>query len=176
MTYSNAFTNSNEANPFSEASSYSTTPDTPNMKVCYRVHFRGHVHYFVTSCSLWWRNVRPRPITKLAIRNFLINILAATFHIWRPLPPSATPGRAIPWWQVTHLIHSTSHILWNVRRIVNNKQNIKLKKEAVAIHFKVLSQHSSKGRQKQRSVSFLHSRILPRSSRVLSRNGNPFGM
>jgi hypothetical protein len=33
-----------------------------------------------------------------AVRDCLFNIIAATLHIWRPSPPSATWGRAIPWW------------------------------------------------------------------------------
>jgi hypothetical protein len=51
----------------------------------------------------------PRPTPKLedhtlsAVRDCLFNIFAATLHIWRPLPPSATWGRAMPWWQGTHL-------------------------------------------------------------------------
>jgi hypothetical protein len=49
----------------------------------------------------------PRPIPKLedhplsAVRNCLCNIFAASLHIWRPSPPSATWGRAMPWWQGT---------------------------------------------------------------------------
>jgi hypothetical protein len=52
----------------------------------------------------------PRPTPKLedhplsALRDCLFNIFAVTFHIWRPFPPSATWGRAMPWWQGTHLI------------------------------------------------------------------------
>jgi len=44
-----------------------------------------------------------RPTTKLedhplsAVRDCLFNIFAATFCIWRPSPPSATRGRAIPY-------------------------------------------------------------------------------
>jgi hypothetical protein len=51
----------------------------------------------------------PRPTPKLeyhslsAVRDCLFNIFAATPHIWRPSPPSATWGRAMPWWQGTHL-------------------------------------------------------------------------
>jgi hypothetical protein len=51
----------------------------------------------------------PRPTTKLeghplsAVRDCLLNIFAATLHIWRPSTPSATWGRAMPWWQGTHL-------------------------------------------------------------------------
>jgi hypothetical protein len=37
--------------------------------------------------------------------------VAATLHIWRPSPPSATWGRAMPWWQVTH-------ITWHLRFMV----------------------------------------------------------
>jgi hypothetical protein len=51
----------------------------------------------------------PRPTLKLedhplsAVRDCLFNIFTATLHIWRPFPPSATWGRAMPWWQGTHL-------------------------------------------------------------------------
>jgi hypothetical protein len=38
-----------------------------------------------------------------SVRNCLFNIFAATLHIWRASPPSATWGRAMPWWQGTHL-------------------------------------------------------------------------
>jgi hypothetical protein len=51
----------------------------------------------------------PCPTPKLkghplsTICDCLFNIFAATLHIWRPSPPSATWGRAKPWWQGTHL-------------------------------------------------------------------------
>jgi hypothetical protein len=54
----------------------------------------------------------PRPTPKLedhplsAIRDCLFNIFSATLHIWRPFPSSATWGRAMPWWQETHLASS----------------------------------------------------------------------
>jgi hypothetical protein len=50
-----------------------------------------------------------RPTPKLedyhlsAVRYCLFSIIAATLHIWRPSPPSSTWGRALPWWQGTHL-------------------------------------------------------------------------
>jgi hypothetical protein len=53
--------------------------------------------------------VAPSPTPKLedhplsAVRDCLFNIFAATLHIWRPSPPSTTWGRAMPWWQGTHL-------------------------------------------------------------------------
>jgi hypothetical protein len=34
-----------------------------------------------------------------AVRDHLSNILVATLQIWRPSPPPATRGRAMPWWQ-----------------------------------------------------------------------------
>jgi hypothetical protein len=55
------------------------------------------------------RVVKPRPTPRLedhpisAVRDCLFNIFAATLHIWRPSPLSATRGRAMPWWQWTHL-------------------------------------------------------------------------
>jgi hypothetical protein len=51
----------------------------------------------------------PRPIRKLedhpltAVRDCLYNIFAATLHIWRPSPPTATWGLTMPWWQGSHL-------------------------------------------------------------------------
>jgi hypothetical protein len=47
----------------------------------------------------------PRPTSQLedhplsAVSDCLINIFTATLHIWRPLPPSATWGRAMRRWQ-----------------------------------------------------------------------------
>jgi hypothetical protein len=38
-----------------------------------------------------------------AVHDCLFNTFAATFHIRRPSPPSATRGRALPWWQGTHI-------------------------------------------------------------------------
>jgi hypothetical protein len=33
-----------------------------------------------------------------AVRDCLFNIFAASLHTWRASPPSATWGRAMPWW------------------------------------------------------------------------------
>jgi hypothetical protein len=57
------------------------------------------------SCLLQWGNVSLCPIRKLenhplsASRYCLLNIFTAALHIRRPSPPSATWGRAMPWWQ-----------------------------------------------------------------------------
>jgi hypothetical protein len=46
--------------------------------------------------------IAPRPTPKLednplsAVRDCLFNTFAAILHIWRPSPPSATCGRAMP--------------------------------------------------------------------------------
>jgi hypothetical protein len=51
----------------------------------------------------------PRPTPKFkghplsAVRDCLFNIFAAILHIWRPSSLSASWGRAMPWWQWTHL-------------------------------------------------------------------------
>jgi hypothetical protein len=52
----------------------------------------------------------PRPTPKLedhllsAVHNCLFYIFAATLHIRRQSPPTATWGRAMPWWQgLTHI-------------------------------------------------------------------------
>jgi hypothetical protein len=53
--------------------------------------------------------VSPRSTPRLedhplsAVCDCLFNIFAATLHIWRPSPLSATRGRAMPWWQRTHV-------------------------------------------------------------------------
>jgi hypothetical protein len=50
-----------------------------------------------------------RPTPKLgyhplsAVRDCLFSIFSTTLHIWRPFPLPATWGRAMPWWQGTHL-------------------------------------------------------------------------
>jgi hypothetical protein len=50
----------------------------------------------------------PRPTPKLedqslsAVRDCFFNIFAASLHTWRASRPSATWGRAMPWWQGTH--------------------------------------------------------------------------
>jgi hypothetical protein len=69
---------------------------------------------FVTFCNklifygdeLWAPRPTPEaggPLPFSAVRDCLFNIFTATLHIWRPSPPSATWGRAMPWWQGTHL-------------------------------------------------------------------------
>jgi hypothetical protein len=75
--------------------------------------FRGPLWHFVT-CFFFYGGelLASRPTPKLeghplsAVRDCLFNIFAATLHIWRPSPPSATWGRAMPWWQGTHLTWS----------------------------------------------------------------------
>jgi hypothetical protein len=57
----------------------------------------------------------PCPTPKLeehslsAVCDCLFNIFAAKLHIWRPSPPSRTWGRAMLWWQGTHL----TWVQWN---------------------------------------------------------------
>jgi hypothetical protein len=56
----------------------------------------------VRSCSLTPNpQLEDHPVS--AVRDCLFNILAATLHIWRPSPPSSNWGRAMSWWQGTHL-------------------------------------------------------------------------
>jgi hypothetical protein len=59
----------------------------------------------VTRCLLFYgEELAQRPAHKLedhtlsAVRYCLFNIFTATLRIWRPSPPPATRGRAIPWW------------------------------------------------------------------------------
>jgi hypothetical protein len=68
----------------------------------------------------------PQPIPKMedhslsSVRDCLFNIFAATLQTWRPSPPSATRGRAMPWWQGTHLA-------WNVWVRAPNYIGVELK-------------------------------------------------
>jgi hypothetical protein len=70
----------------------------------------------------------PRPSPKLeghplsAVRDCLFNIFAATLHIWRPSPPSATWGRVMPWWQAIHL--SWLHNLYSSPIIIKSRRMI----------------------------------------------------
>jgi hypothetical protein len=74
------------------------------------IKFRRPLWHFVTRLFFYGEELlAPRPSTKLedhllsAVFDCLFNIFAATLHIWRPSPLSATWGRAMPRWQVTHL-------------------------------------------------------------------------
>jgi hypothetical protein len=69
-----------------------------------------HILYILSNkYVLRWGLLTPRPTTKLeghplsAVRDCLFNIFAAVLHIWSPSPLSATRGRAMLWWQWTHL-------------------------------------------------------------------------
>jgi hypothetical protein len=46
-------------------------------------------------------NLEDHPLS--AVRDCLFNIFAAALHNWKAFPPTATWGRAMPWWQGTHL-------------------------------------------------------------------------
>jgi hypothetical protein len=71
------------------------------------IQVRNFLWSFVTNLFLWWGVVSPTPKLEdhplSAVRDCLFNIFAATLHTWRPSPPSATWGRAMPWWQGTNL-------------------------------------------------------------------------
>jgi hypothetical protein len=60
---------------------------------------------FVTSLFFTARNCSPTPNTNpqdhllSVVCDCLSNTFGATLHIWRPSPPSAAWGRAMPWWQ-----------------------------------------------------------------------------
>jgi hypothetical protein len=61
----------------------------------------SHTH---TTCNFSKLEYHPLSV----VRDCIFNIFATltyftTLHIWRPSPPSATWGRAMPWWQGTHL-------------------------------------------------------------------------
>jgi hypothetical protein len=53
---------------------------------------------------------KPEDYPLSAVRDCLFNIFAVTLHIWRPSPSSATWGRAMPWWQGTHLTWLPKHL------------------------------------------------------------------
>jgi hypothetical protein len=84
---------------------HKSPPPVPILSPCPRllVNFRNKIIFYSEEL------LAPRPIPKLedhplsAGRDCLFNIFAATLHIWRLLPPSASWGRAMPWWQGTHL-------------------------------------------------------------------------
>jgi hypothetical protein len=76
-------------------------------------HYRVHKIRLPRSC-VTFRNklffngeelLTPHPTSRLenhplsVVCDCLFNIFAATFHIWRPSPPSATRSCAMPWWQ-----------------------------------------------------------------------------
>jgi hypothetical protein len=71
------------------------------------VQVRGFLRIFVTSLFFYGELLTPRPTPKLedhplaAVCDCLFNIFAAFLHTWRASPPSATWGRAMPWWQRT---------------------------------------------------------------------------
>jgi hypothetical protein len=62
----------------------------------------------------------PRPTPNLeahplsTVRDCVCIIFAATLHTWRASPPSGTWGRAMPWWQVTHLTWGHSTMLTSI--------------------------------------------------------------
>jgi len=62
--------------------------------------------------------VGPMPIPKLVghplsdVRDCLFNIFAATLHIWGRSSPSAVWGRAMLWWQGTHLTWNCYLYVW----------------------------------------------------------------
>jgi hypothetical protein len=66
--------------------------------IIYYVTFRNKLLFLTV------RSCEPPPNTKVdyplsAVRDCSFNIFAATVHIQRPSPASATRGRAVPWWQ-----------------------------------------------------------------------------
>jgi hypothetical protein len=69
------------------------------------VQVRGFLWSFVNKLIFYSAVLAPWPTHKLrahpssAIHDCLFTIFAATLHIWRPSPSSATWGRTMPWWQ-----------------------------------------------------------------------------
>jgi hypothetical protein len=64
------------------------------------VQVRGFFWSLVTSLFSYREELLPhvQPPSWRTVRDCLYNIFAATLHNWWPSPPSATWGRAIPWW------------------------------------------------------------------------------
>jgi hypothetical protein len=87
------------------------------------VRVRGQLWRFVTNFFFTARSYGPTPTPKMedhfssAVFDSVFNIFAATLHIWRPSPPSATWGRAMPWWQRTYLTHKQKKLA-KVRQFV----------------------------------------------------------
>jgi hypothetical protein len=75
------------------------------------VRVRGALKHFVTSqifftvtdCQLHIQPPKLEDHLLSAVCNCLFDTFAATLHILRSSLPSATWGRAMPWWQGTHL-------------------------------------------------------------------------
>jgi hypothetical protein len=65
----------------------------------------------------------PRPTPK----RLLIQYIRTYPHIWRPSPPSATWGRAMPWWQGTQWPRGLRHELSSVARTLGSWVRIQLK-------------------------------------------------
>jgi hypothetical protein len=63
-------------------------------------HQIAHSQYFVTSIFFTVR--RRNPTLLSAVRNCLFSTFAATLHVWRPSPPSATRGCVIMSWKGGH--------------------------------------------------------------------------
>jgi hypothetical protein len=68
----------------------------------------------------------PRPTPKpedhplSTVRDCLFNIFAATLHIWRPSPPSATWRHAMVWWQGTHLVRCLSNLRVSISELTGS--------------------------------------------------------
>jgi len=100
-----------EQSSFWETDSHSASQEIHrhlwNPNVCYRVHnsppiMRPCVTFNYKTVFYGEELLVPIPTPKLedhplsAVRDCSFNIFAATLHIWRPSPPSATIGRAMP--------------------------------------------------------------------------------
>jgi hypothetical protein len=86
--------------PFSEGSATGPWPELGAVEIRGPVwHFRKKLDFygeeFLASCLT--PNLEDHHLA--AVRDCLLKVFTATFHIWRPSPPSATWGRTMPWWQ-----------------------------------------------------------------------------
>jgi hypothetical protein len=62
--------------------------------------FRNRIRFYSEELLALRPTPEPEDHPLSAVRDFLFNIFAATLHIGA-VPPSATWGRAMPWWQRT---------------------------------------------------------------------------
>jgi hypothetical protein len=96
-----------EQNPSSEANRFSASQEIPcilcNPKVPYRFHWCFCVNISYHDTFLRWV-VSTSPIPKLGITPCRLSSIAYSIYwqiasVWDAVPPSATWGRAMPWWQ-----------------------------------------------------------------------------
>jgi hypothetical protein len=82
---------------------------------------------FLKKLIFYDEDLVPSPTPKLVdhplsvVRDCLFNIFAATLHIWRLSPPSATWGHTMPLWQGTNLTWLYNYNSWNMENVVKKQ-------------------------------------------------------